>query len=177
MIVMSLDKMPAPSTSSAIPPPLPPVRPRVLRQTPQQLELSVPSLRTSVEEALSMLRVLDAELPEKKQEEIAVGVRELLMNAAEHGGHFEQDRQILVLRQSEPDRISYVITDSGSGFHPDALPHAAYGRADNDVLAHARIREEQGMRPGGFGLVLARGVFDELLWNEQGNSVRATKRR
>jgi ABC-2 type transport system permease protein len=37
--------------------------------------------------------------------------------------------------------------------------------------AHAIVREEKGMRPGGFGILTVRGQVDELLYNEKRNEV------
>ena len=34
-----------------------------------------------------------------------------------------------------------------------------------------RIREEQGLRPGGFGLLMVRASVDELVYNEKHNEV------
>ena len=34
-----------------------------------------------------------------------------------------------------------------------------------------KVREEQGIRPGGFGLVMVRGKVDELIYNEKQNEV------
>jgi len=39
----------------------------------------------------------------------------------------------------------------------------------------AQMREEKGLPPGGFGLLLARGTVDELLYNEIGNEVLLIK--
>ena len=33
------------------------------------------------------------------------------------------------------------------------------------------MREEKGIRPGGFGLVLIRAIADELVYNERQNEV------
>jgi hypothetical protein len=38
-------------------------------------------------------------------------------------------------------------------------------------LQHARVREEQGMRPGGFGILIARDLVDEMIYNEKHNEV------
>ena len=34
-----------------------------------------------------------------------------------------------------------------------------------------RIREEKGLRPGGFGLLMVRAKVDELVYNEKQNEV------
>jgi anti-sigma regulatory factor (Ser/Thr protein kinase) len=36
-------------------------------------------------------------------------------------------------------------------------------------------RAERGMRPGGFGILLAKKVVDELIYNERGNEVLLIK--
>ena len=44
-----------------------------------------------------------------------------------------------------------------------------------DLLSHVAVREEKGMRPGGFGLLMARKLVDELIYSEQGNEVVLVK--
>ena len=39
------------------------------------------------------------------------------------------------------------------------------------LLDHALVREEQGLRPGGLGLVMTRALVDELIYNEARNEV------
>jgi hypothetical protein len=51
------------------------------------------------------------------------------------------------------------------------LPHAAIGLPSVDRIAHMHVREEKGIRPGGFGLLTVRASVDELLYNEQRNEV------
>jgi hypothetical protein len=38
-------------------------------------------------------------------------------------------------------------------------------------MQHARVREDQGMRPGGFGILIARDMVDEMIFNEKHNEV------
>ena len=44
-----------------------------------------------------------------------------------------------------------------------------------DPFSHFAVREEQGLRPGGFGLLLAQKQVDDLLYNEKGNEVLLIK--
>jgi anti-sigma regulatory factor (Ser/Thr protein kinase) len=37
------------------------------------------------------------------------------------------------------------------------------------------VREDKGLRPGGFGLLMARQLVDELLYNERQNEVEFIK--
>jgi anti-sigma regulatory factor (Ser/Thr protein kinase) len=45
----------------------------------------------------------------------------------------------------------------------------------HDPLRHVHFREAQNLRPGGFGVLLARNSVDELIYNEQGNDVLLIK--
>ena len=56
------------------------------------------------------------------------------------------------------------------------LKHAAIGNPpDGTNLEHAEIREAQGMRPGGFGIFMARRMVDDLIYNSAGNEVLIVK--
>jgi hypothetical protein len=66
--------------------------------------------------------------------------------------------------------LLYRIADPGPGFSMDDLPHAAISYK-GDPVAHMKVREEKGLRPGGFGLLLVQAKADELLYNEARNEV------
>ncbi|MBV8672276.1 MAG: hypothetical protein JOZ33_02480, partial [Acidobacteriaceae bacterium] len=53
--------------------------------------------------------------------------------------------------------------------------HAAIANPPHDPAAHITLREEAGMRPGGYGLLLAAGTVDELIYSEIGNEVLLIK--
>jgi anti-sigma regulatory factor (Ser/Thr protein kinase) len=67
--------------------------------------------------------------------------------------------------------LLFRIADPGKGFSFSALPHAAVSNAPESPLDHAVVREEKGLRPGGFGLLMTRHVADELIYNEAHNEV------
>jgi len=67
--------------------------------------------------------------------------------------------------------LMYRIADPGPGFKIENLPHAAVGQPSDQPIEHMRIREEKGIRPGGFGLLTVRASVDELLYNEKRNEV------
>ena len=62
---------------------------------------------------------------------------------------------------------------TGPGFDPKELSHAANAE---DPTAHMEVRDEKGLRVGGFGIMLTRGLVDELKYNSTGNEVRLVKR-
>ena len=65
----------------------------------------------------------------------------------------------------------YRIADPGPGFNIDELPHAAISYGPEAPIAHMQVRDEKGLRPGGFGLLTVRATVDELLYNEKRNEV------
>jgi CheY-like chemotaxis protein/anti-sigma regulatory factor (Ser/Thr protein kinase) len=99
-------------------------------------------------------------------------VRELGVNAIEWGHRRQADRPVTVTYHIDRAKVSIVIRDSGPGFNPHALPHAA---SPDDPLAHLPVREALGLREGGFGILMARTMVDELQYNETGNEVRLVK--
>jgi len=94
-------------------------------------------------------------------------------NAIEWGNRKQVDRPVTVTYRIDSEKIVIVIRDEGSGFDRANLPHAAN---PEDVTAHLPVREEKGLRAGGFGIFLTRGLVDELEYNETGNEVRLIKR-
>lgn len=71
--------------------------------------------------------------------------------------------------------IVYQFRDPGPGFQRDALPHAAIANPPEDPLGHVERRAVQGLRPGGFGILSAAQLVDELTYNEAGNEVLLIK--
>jgi DNA-binding NtrC family response regulator len=53
----------------------------------------------------------------------------------------------------------------------DDLPHAAVSNPPDDPIAHIETRAALGLRPGGFGLLIARRIVDEMLHSEKANEV------
>jgi hypothetical protein len=53
------------------------------------------------------------------------------------------------------------------------VPHAA---TPDDPVGHMMVRETLGIREGGFGILMSRGLVDDLQYNEKGNEVRLVKR-
>jgi anti-sigma regulatory factor (Ser/Thr protein kinase) len=101
--------------------------------------------------------------------------RELLLNAMEHGAGFDADKVIEVTAAKTARAIVYHFKDPGDGFDRLDLQHAVESSRPEDVVATALARAEMGLRPGGFGMLIARHVADELVYNERGNEVLLIK--
>jgi DNA-binding response OmpR family regulator len=135
------------------------------------LELVAPCTLEMAERIQSFVMHLDAHLPEDIQESVAAAFRELLTNAIEWGGKLDPNRKVRISCVRTKKMLLYKIADPGQGFDIDGLRHAAISNPDNDPIRHLQVREEQGLRPGGFGLAMTRSLVDELIYNEARNEV------
>ncbi|HEV3255624.1 MAG TPA: response regulator [Gemmataceae bacterium] len=111
-------------------------------------------------------------LSETHSKQLAMAVRELGTNAIEWGHQKEVDRIVTVTYRIDVEKITITIRDTGPGFNPQNVPHAAQ---PEDPIGHMMVREALGLREGGFGILLARGLVDDLQYNETGNEVRLIK--
>jgi CheY-like chemotaxis protein/anti-sigma regulatory factor (Ser/Thr protein kinase) len=143
----------------------------VISARPDWVELVVPCRREAVERLQAVMAELDADLAPDMRESIAYAFRELVMNAIEWGGRLDPARTVRISYLRAKRMLLYRIADPGPGFSIDELPHAAIGGPADDPIAHMQVREEKGIRPGGFGLLMVRGSVDELLYNEKRNEV------
>lgn len=148
-----------------------PVPIEVISARPDWVELIVPCTRDAAEQIQPVMAHLDTDLAPKLRETIAYAFRELLLNAVEWGGKLDPNRKVRIAYLRAKRMLMYRIADPGSGFDIANLPHAAIGRTADGPIAHMEVREEKGIRPGGFGLLMVRNSVDELLYNEKHNEV------
>jgi DNA-binding response OmpR family regulator len=111
-------------------------------------------------------------LSEAQVRQLTLAVRELGANAIEWGHQNQVSRPVTVTYHIDAEKVTILIRDTGLGFDPGRLPHAA--RPD-DPLGHLAVRQAQGLREGGYGILLARGLVDRLEYNAAGNEVRLVK--
>jgi CheY-like chemotaxis protein len=147
----------------------PPIR--VISAKPNWVELAVPSDRESAERIQSFLARLDADLDPAVREAIGRVFREMLLNAVEWGGKLDPTREVRVTYLRAKRMILYRIADPGEGFQLEQLDHAAIANTEENPMGHMIAREEKGLRPGGFGILLSQTLADELLYNEAQNEV------
>jgi CheY-like chemotaxis protein/anti-sigma regulatory factor (Ser/Thr protein kinase) len=111
-------------------------------------------------------------LSQQQVKQLITAVRELGTNAIEWGHRKQVHRIVTVDYRIDPQKISIMIKDTGPGFDPRNLPHAAN---TEDPIGHMMVRETLGLREGGFGILMSRGLVDELRYNDKGNEVRLVK--
>lgn len=147
-----------------------------LSLAPNWVSLRVPCQIENVDAVLEMLEPREVQLDSKKHDEMCTAVREVLMNAIEHGGRCDPNLSVELTCIKTHDSVMVLVRDPGRGFQADNLTHAAIGNPPNGTnLEHAEIREAQGMRPGGFGIFMARQMVDDLIYNSAGNEVLIVK--
>jgi CheY-like chemotaxis protein/anti-sigma regulatory factor (Ser/Thr protein kinase) len=141
----------------------------VLSAKPEWVELVVPCTRDAAEHIQPVMTELAANLPADVRDTTAYAFRELLLNAIEWGGRLDPTRKVRISCLRTKRMLMYRIADPGKGFDIDDLPHAAISH--DSPAAHMEVREEKGLRPGGFGLLTVRASVDELIYNEKRNEV------
>jgi DNA-binding response OmpR family regulator len=145
----------------------------VLSARPDWVELAVPCTRDAAERLHGVMAHLDADLPEEVRESVGYAFRELLLNAVEWGGKLNPRRKVRISYLRARRMLLYRIADPGTGFTMNGLDHAAIGHAD--PIEHVNVREQKGLRPGGFGILMVRAKVDELIYNEKQNEVMFVK--
>lgn len=100
-------------------------------------------------------------------------VLEMAQNAIEWGNKHQSERLVAIRYRVYSDRVEIVVRDQGTGFDRNHLPHAA---APGDPFTHLDVRDKLGLRAGGFGLMICKGMVDELTYNDAGNEVTLLKR-
>jgi len=143
----------------------------VLSARPDWVELMVPCRLEVVDHIQNFLSRLEANLSEEVRRSVGQAFREMLTNAIEWGGALDPERKVRISYLRMRRMILYRISDPGSGFRFEDLNHAAVAYPADQPLAHVEPREAKGLRPGGFGVLLARALVDELIYNEAQNEV------
>jgi anti-sigma regulatory factor (Ser/Thr protein kinase)/ActR/RegA family two-component response regulator len=115
------------------------------------------------------------DLPEDDEEKVAGASREMLLNAMEHGGKFDPERRIEISYLRARHVVLIRIKDPGEGFSLKENLDTAANNPPGDPMRHLKHRTEQGIRPGGYGILLARNLVDELFYGEKGNDVLLIK--
>jgi DNA-binding response OmpR family regulator len=100
-------------------------------------------------------------------------VMEMAHNAIEWGNKHQSDRLVTIRYRVFEDRIEIAVRDQGPGFDRENLLHAA---VPDDPFSHLDVRDKLGLRAGGFGLMICKGMVDELRYNDVGNEVTLIKR-
>lgn len=146
----------------------------VISATPAWVKLAARCDRRTAERLLQFFQeMVDLDPPEK--EDVAYAFREMLLNAMEHGGHFDPQQYVEISYLRGRRAVACRVKDPGAGFSLEELKHAAVNNPPEDPTRHLLAREEQSLRPGGLGILLSQSMVDELIYSEKGNEVLLVK--
>src|ERR1700730_3481253 len=146
----------------------------ILSATPNWVRLCVRCDTVTANRLIQFFREA-SDLPIAETEEVAAAFREILLNSIEHGGHFDPSQHVEIGYIRTRRMVMCRVKDPGQGFSINELKHAAVSNPPDDPFHHMSVREERGLRPGGFGILMARKLVDELLYNDKGNEVILVK--
>jgi len=116
-----------------------------------------------------------SDLPEDEKQQLGTACREMLLNAIEYGGRFDPSQYVELSYIRARHMVLCRVRDPGEGFSLEEIQHAAVANPADDPLHHFAVRESQGRRGGGFGLLMARSLVDDLIYSEKGNEVLLVK--
>ena len=148
----------------------------IVSGTPQWIKLHVRCEKQTADRLLHFTReVADLDLPEDERRRVGTAFREMLLNAMEHGGHYDPTQYVEISYLRTGHMVMCRIKDPGQGFSLKEMRHAAINNPPEDPAAHVAVREQQGLRDGGLGILLAKKMVDELVYSEEGNEVTLVK--
>jgi anti-sigma regulatory factor (Ser/Thr protein kinase) len=140
--------------------------------------------------SMRLTRNLARYLPQSDIPMIRIGIREILINAIEHGNlgisfdektralgndayidlvhRLQKDphlsaRKVTIDYSLDDKKVVYRVTDEGDGFNY------------SEIMTQDPAEQNEKMLPHGRGLIMARNVFDEIQLNEKGNVIALVK--
>lgn len=146
----------------------------IVSATPNLITLALRCQMVTAERLLQFMREI-ADLPDEERYSVGMAFREMLLNAMEHGGNFDPEKYVEICYVRTRHMVMARIKDPGDGFTLDEVKHAAIGNPPDDPIAHVIRRNAEGMRPGGYGVMLTKNLVDELIYGEKGNEVLLVK--
>ena len=126
----------------------------IVSAVPEWVELRVPCDLRAIPPLQKLLAQLGDDLPQEIGEAISYAFREMLSNALEYGGRLDPAERVEIKFVRLKRAVICQIKDPGDGFDPARLRHAAINNPNDDPLRHASVRDEKGLRAGGFGILL-----------------------
>src|SRR5450631_2921820 len=104
-------------------------------------------------------------LSEDSRHWVLLAVREVLVNAAQHGSRFDPAKKVFLRISNSARDLAVEVGDEGDGFNPEHVPDP---------------KEEQNLdKQSGRGLLIARSFLDEVVIGRReprGTLVRMLKR-
>lgn len=142
----------------------------VLSATANWIRLAASCDLRTAERLIQFIKEI-ADLPEAEKDEVATAFREILLNAIEYGAHFDPGEFVEISYLRARHMVMCRVKDPGEGFSLEQIRHSAIVNPPEDPMRHMIYREEHGMRPGGYGVLMAKALVDDVIYSEKGNDV------
>jgi anti-sigma regulatory factor (Ser/Thr protein kinase)/CheY-like chemotaxis protein len=146
----------------------------LLSATPEWLSLAARCDLRTADRLVQFIHEF-SDLPEPHRDDVGSAFREILLNAVEHGGNLDPSQHVVISYVRARDAVICRIKDPGEGFSLEQLRESAMADIHDDPLQHIESRKAQGKRAGGYGVLLAKSLVDDLIYNEKGNEVMLIK--
>jgi DNA-binding NarL/FixJ family response regulator len=146
----------------------------VLSATPNWIRLAASCDLRTAERLIQFIKEI-ADLPEREKDEVATAFREILLNAIEYGANFDPSEFVEISYIRGQHMVVCRVKDPGEGFSLEQIRHSAIVNPPEDPMRHVIYREEHGMRAGGYGVLMAKALVDEVIYDEKGNDVLLIK--
>ncbi|MGC2544280.1 MAG: ATP-binding protein, partial [Silvibacterium sp.] len=98
---------------------------QVLSAKPGWVSVRVNCRLITAERLMTFARELSAQLPEDTRQETMQALREILLNAMEHGAAFNAEQVVEVTGVRTARALVFYVRDPGAGFRRESLSHAA----------------------------------------------------
>ena len=120
-----------------------------------------------------VLDLLLAEVPDRWQAQLRLGLQEGLVNAAKHGNKLDPGKTVGVRFSIVQNQYWWVISDEGSGFNAPCSCNLYTDNCDSDLADKSALPHFE--QECGRGLFILYQIFDRVEWNSQGTELRLCK--
>lgn len=142
----------------------------VISATPAWIQLVARCDRPTADRLVQFFHEI-VDLPDAEKDSVGMAFREMLLNAIEHGAHFDPNQYVEISYLRARHAVMCRVKDPGEGFAFEDIKHSAICNPPDEPLRHQAYRDASGLRAGGFGLLMTRHLVDEVIHSEQGNDV------
>ena len=98
---------------------------QVLSAKPGWVSVRVNCRLINAERLMTFAKEFSAQVPEDMRQETMQGLREILLNAMEHGAAFNPEQVVEVTAVRTARALVFYVRDPGAGFRRESLTHAA----------------------------------------------------
>ncbi len=148
----------------------------LIQGSPEYVVLAVRCDLATLERLMHFMRE-SLPLPTVECEEVAFAFREVMLNAMEHGGHFDPREFVEVCYLKSKRMVMCRVKDPGEGFSMQEILDAENDEPLEKYALQAKTQTWDKMKlpPRGLGILMARKFLDDLIFNAKGNEAFLVK--